>query len=259
MLPVTSLGRLDLPWYGVLLLTGLALGTLVLAREARRRGYSGRVAFAGARWVILGALLGAHLPYWLLGLLGGAEERWSGAASYHGALAGGGLSLVLFVLRRGLPLLTSLDVAAFALTLGHGIGRLGCFLAGCCWGAPTDLPWGVVFTHERCFAPTGVSLHPTQLYEFGLEMSLFAYLGWRRLRPHAAGTIAFTYGLVFGAGRFVVEFFRDDSGRGRLLGGALSLTQGLSLLLLACSIAGLVWISGREPDLRQPDPSQESS
>jgi hypothetical protein len=79
------------------------------------------------------------------------------------------IAATVYIRRHQLPPLPTADVFAPGIALGHGIGRLGCFAAGCCWGVPTKLPWGVTFTnplfHDLVGVPLDIKLHPTQLYE----------------------------------------------------------------------------------------------
>ncbi len=104
------------------------------------------------------------------------------AGTFYGGLLGAILTIVLYARFQHLPLLAVLDIAAAALPLSHAIGRLGCFAAGCCFGKPTSLPWGVTFTDEAAArlsgTPLHISLHPTQLYEAAAEFFNFLLLVW---------------------------------------------------------------------------------
>src|SRR5580693_2363108 len=92
---------------------------------------------------------------------------------WYGRLVGGVLTILLYTHFQKMPLLPTLDTCAAALPVGHAIGRMGCFFAGCCYGKPTTEPWGVIFTNptaaQLAGTPLGVHLHPTQLYEASLE------------------------------------------------------------------------------------------
>jgi phosphatidylglycerol---prolipoprotein diacylglyceryl transferase len=128
--------------------------------------------------------------------------------------------------------LATSDIFAPGLALGHGIGRLGCFAAGCCWGKPTHLPWAVTFTSESTTTgvPLNVPLHPTQLYEAFAEAIICAVLIWRLNKPHADGRVIGLYGLLYGVVRFAVEFVRDHDASNPL-GGPFTLEQWISLLV----------------------------
>ena len=131
-----------------------------------------------------------------------------------------------------LPPLKTADVFAPGVALGHGIGRLGCFSAGCCWGIECHRPWAVTFTNPAANDITGVPLnrplHPTQLYEAFSEFVIFGILYWRVRRAHAAGEVIGLYLLLYSTVRFIVEFFRTHE-QGNLWGGPLDTSQWISI------------------------------
>ncbi len=154
---------------------------------------------------------------------------------------GGGIGLGLLLLWRAgwwqaLPAVA--DAAAIAVAVGTGIGRVGCLLAGCCYGAPTTLPWAVHFPATHSSA--GVGVHPTQLYDVGA--ATVAVVVWLLLRrtPCRPGTAALLTTLTLLAARFLTEFSRGDGDRG--LWGPLSTSQWLSLLGM---VAGAVLVGWR--------------
>jgi phosphatidylglycerol:prolipoprotein diacylglycerol transferase len=136
-----------------------------------------------------------------------------------------------------LPWWRTADAFAPGIALGQAIGRQGCFAAGCCWGKPTTLPWGVRFSElgqQVTGVPIDTHLHPTQLYESFAAFLFFALLFWLHRRKTFDGQIILTYGVLYGATRFIIEFFRDDP-RGDLFGLTtlthLSTSQLISLLV----------------------------
>jgi phosphatidylglycerol---prolipoprotein diacylglyceryl transferase len=154
----------------------------------------------------------------------------AGGVFYGGLLAALGVA-IWYMRRTKLPGWKTADVFAPAIALGHGIGRLGCFSAGCCWGVQCDRPWAVTFTnplaHDRVGVPLNVPLHPTQLYEAFAEFAIFAYLYTRIRKPHADGAVIGMYLLLYSTVRFIVEFFRVHE-QGNLLGGPLDTSQWIS-------------------------------
>ena len=130
---------------------------------------------------------------------------WEGGIVAYGGIIGGLIGFTSFVKFKRLPFLPLLDMFVMALALAQGFGRFGCFLNGCCFGKPTNLPWGVLFP----FAPFPV--HPTQLYEavFCFALAIFLLLIFRKnLRT---GTISALYFIIYPAGRFLIEFVRGDN------------------------------------------------
>jgi phosphatidylglycerol:prolipoprotein diacylglycerol transferase len=139
-----------------------------------------------------------------------------------------------YMRKTRLPALLTADIFAPGIALGHGIGRLGCFSAGCCWGVECHLPWAVTFTNPVANQLVGVQLntplHPTQLYESFAEFLIFGILLWFIRRPHSAGAIISLYLMLYSTARFIVEFFRFHE-QGNLWGGPLDTSQWLSIAL----------------------------
>jgi phosphatidylglycerol:prolipoprotein diacylglycerol transferase len=127
------------------------------------------------------------------------------------------------------------DVLAPGLAVGQAVGRLGCFAAGCCFGRPTTVPWAVTFRDPYATravgTPLDVALHPTQLYESAAALLLFLLLLWLSKRKRFHGQIALVYLFVYAAARFVIEFYRGDPSRGTVLGGWVSTSQFVALLI----------------------------
>jgi phosphatidylglycerol:prolipoprotein diacylglycerol transferase len=153
-----------------------------------------------------------------------------------------------YMRKTHLPLLKTADVFAPAIALGHGIGRLGCFAAGCCWGVPCDRPWAVTFTspaaNHLVGVPLGVPLHPTQLYEALAEFAIFGLLYRRIARPRPAGSIIALYLMLYSAVRFTVEFYRYHE-QGNLWGGPIDTSQWISIALFALGAA--YFVRNRKP------------
>jgi len=177
-------------------------------------------------------------------------ELWSlvraGGVFYGGLIGAVGVAF-WYIRRHGLPLWTTCDMFAPGVALGHVIGRLGCVMAGCCWGRPTGLPWGITFTDPFASAnvgtPLGVALHPTQLYDAGAELAILVLLlaTERKGRPFPGRTF-WGYLLLYAVSRFVIELFRGDP-RGMVLG--VSTSQFVSLVLGPLSLVMLVMLSRR--------------
>jgi phosphatidylglycerol:prolipoprotein diacylglycerol transferase len=138
------------------------------------------------------------------------------------------------------------DAFAPGVAIGQAVGRQGCFAAGCCWGRPTDAPWGVEFgeaAHRITGVPVGIHLHPTQLYESAAAFLIFLFLYWLHGRKRLSGQVIATYAVLYGLTRFIIEFFRDDP-RGDIAGlttlTGLSTSQLISLVVVAVGVVFLV-------------------
>ena len=248
--------------YGVLLAAAYLLGLQFVLVRARARGLDSQRVMDLGIWIIISALVGAKLlllivdfrqfttnPRELLAL------ARSGGVFYGGLIAAVVVALV-YLRRHKLPLWTTTDVFAPGIALGHIVGRLGCLMAGCCFGRPSSVPWAVTFRDPAALAnvgtPLGVPLHPTQLYEAGAEAVILAFLlaFERRGRP-SPGRTFWSYLLLYGVSRFAIEFYRGDS-RGMVF-DVLSTSQFVSVILVPLSIVMLVLLS------RRPDPTQQAA
>jgi phosphatidylglycerol:prolipoprotein diacylglycerol transferase len=169
---------------------------------------------------------------------------------FYGGFIGAVATAYVLVRRYQLPWWRTADAFAPGIALGQAIGRQGCFAAGCCWGKPTTLPWGVRFSElgqQVTGVPIDTHLHPTQLYESFAAFLFFALLLWLHRRKTFDGQVILAYGVLYGVTRFIIEFFRDDP-RGDIFGLSslthLSTSQLISLLVGVTSLVALV-IRGR--------------
>lgn len=255
-----EVGSFYLPTYGVLVALGFLAGLAVTVRLARRSGFNSELITNLAVYVALSGMLGAKIAMILFDWRQYAADpgrifsldTLQAAGVFQGGLILALITAVFYMKRQGLPLLATSDAFAPGLALGHAIGRLGCFAAGCCWGIACDKPWGVEYHDPAAFSLTGVpleqSLHPTQLYESFAELGLFGLLYWRYGKSHSPGTILGLYLVLSSIARFVIEFWRAHA-QGLVLG--LSLTQWISLALAAVGFV-LLARAGKTARVSQP-------
>lgn len=232
--------------YGVLVAGAFLIGLWMTTRLGRSAGLNSDALTNLAVYCALAALVGAKLMMFLVDVPYYAEhpgEIFSLSTLQAGGVFYGGLIAALVVAiwymrKTRLPVLRTADVFAPGIALGHGIGRLGCFSAGCCWGVECHLPWAVTFTNpvanQLVGVPLRIPLHPTQLYESGAEFLIFGVLYWRFHKQHAAGSLISMYLMLYSTARFVVEFFRFHE-QGNLWGSPLDTSQWLSIVLFLAS------------------------
>lgn len=179
----------------------------IAIKEARSRAISTDTVYDLAFWILLGGLAGARLSFvvynWPLFTFNPWEAFavWEGGLSLYGGLAGGLIAGLAFVYWKNLPIDDLLDIVGLVLPLGISIGRIGCFLNGCCYGKPTQLLWGVVFPS------LGYKVHPTQLYELLYAFFIFLFLYCFRYRI-GRGNVFFAFLFFYSFFRFLNEFFR---------------------------------------------------
>lgn len=250
-----------LPTYGVLVALGFLAGILITTRLAERVGLNKEKITNLAVYCAIAGMLGAKLFMFLFDWKMYAADpsqlftfsTLQAAGVYQGGFLLAVITAIVYMRKVGLPGLLTMDVFAPGLALGHAIGRLGCFAAGCCWGAECSLPWAVTFrnpqANELTGVPLGIALHPTQLYESGAEMLIFGFLLWFFRRIPREGTVFGWYLVLYASVRFAVEFIRHHD---QALVAGLSLTQWISLAML---IPG-AWLLFRSPvtGRQSPDP-----
>lgn len=249
MYPVLcSYGPFHIFTYGFFLALAFLCSMYMAGREAKRRGGRAEQIYDLSFYSILAALIGSRVLDVILKWDYFSARPleifmiWKGGLAFQGGLIFGVLAMLFYIYRHQMALWTTMDIMALAVPLGQFIGRLGCFMAGCCFGIESHLPWAVTFNHPDTLGPLGVSVHPTQLYESFLSLGVFNILLWLRHRQRFPGQILGTYFLLAGAVRFFVEFFRGDE-RGPVLWLGMPSTQVIALGLIAGSVILLLWRS----------------
>ncbi len=288
------IGSFPINTYGVWLALAFLSALLVAARLAARDGLPRERVYDLGLWMLLAALAGSKVlmlwtepgyredPLKLISL----DFLRSGGVFYGGFI--GAVTVGYFLIKRyGLPWWKTADAFAPGIALGNVFGRQGCFAAGCCWGKPTGVSWGLHFTeagHNITGVPTIVEhlspdnpaayqlwlqklgnplaplhLHPTQLYESFAALAIFLFLLWLHKRKLFSGQVILFYAVLYGAARFTIEFFRDDP-RGDIAGlttlTGLSTSQMISLII---GLGGLVilLLRWRRASLEKPEGSPE--
>lgn len=245
-----KIGSFELASYGLMTALGYAAAACYLLPRLKKINLDKDTFWNLIFIAFMGALLGSKLLYIVVSWpqLGEtlAEKMTNIVRDFrHGFVFFGGMiasvgALVYYMKKKALPILKTSDFLIVGLPLGHALGRIGCFLAGCCYGRPTELPWGVAFTDPHSLvAPNllGVHLHPTQLYEAVGNTLLFLLLHFSSKKAHKPGTILTEYVVCYSLMRFVIEFFRGDF-RGAYVWG-MSPSQWIALLA-ACAAGWLL-------------------
>jgi phosphatidylglycerol:prolipoprotein diacylglycerol transferase len=264
------LGVITVYTYGVLVATGVVLGLLYARRQAARAGLPPREIWNLGIYMIFSALIVSK--FWLVftnwsyyaanpsGVL--SVTLLQSGGTFYGGVLGAILAILVYSRARKWPLLPVFDISTGALPLAHAIGRLGCFAAGCCFGKPTTLPWGVTFTDPEAArlagTPLGTALHPTQLYEAGAEFLNFLLLVWLGARQRFSGQILAAYFILYGVERGIIEFFRGDPGRTMMFHDTVSLMQVVSAGLVLTG-AFLWWRGLRRTAVASPRASAPPS
>lgn len=234
---ILQIGPLTIYSYGLMMAIAFLTAAYLTGTELARKGYDRELASTMVFWAAIGGLAGARIfaifEDWsgfvadpLHALLSGAGFVW------YGGLVGGFLAVSWAIRRSNLPWPLTVDCIAPGLVLAHGIGRIGCQLAGDGdWGRETALPWGMAYPHAIVgwnYSP-GVRVHPTPLYEFLAYSLIFGFLWSIRKRSHPDGTLFWWYLVLASGARFLIEFIRIN----RRVFIGLTEAQLISLALIA--------------------------
>ena len=243
---IIRIGSFPINTYGVFLAISFLCAIWISVKLAGRDGLPREKIYDLSLWMLLAGLIGSKImmlftepeyrqnPLQLISL----DFLRSGGV-WYGGLLGAVLASYLLMKRYQLPWWKTADAFAPGIAIGNFFGRQGCFAAGCCWGKPTSLPWGVKFTeagHEITGVPTDTYLHPTQLYESFAMLLVFLFLLWLHKRKRFSGQVILAYALLYSIIRFAIEFVRDDP-RGDVFG--LTTLTGLSTSQLISLVIGI--------------------
>jgi phosphatidylglycerol:prolipoprotein diacylglycerol transferase len=242
-------------YYGLLIVVGIAAGLVTLKLRADRAGLDGSRLVDVSLWLVVWALIGARLLLIVVEL----PRYIQNPGELLGVVRAGGVFLGAFLAalvagvwlfrRHRLQPLPTLDALVPSVALGQSIGRIGCLLAGCCWGSPCELPWAITYTNPDAAAMVGtplhVPLHPFPVYSAVFNFLLYLGLAGLYARRPAPGRVFASYLLIYGCGRFLLEEYRGDLSRGFVFDGALSTSQLISVILVVFGVLQHLWISKR--------------
>lgn len=242
-----NIGQLTITWYGLLVVAGFVAGLWTASRRSLRNGISGEVVADLGVWLMIGAIVGSRLwhvvVYWEEDFAG--KPWWEmfairhGGLVFYGGLVGASLATIFYARRHQVPLWKLADALAPSIALGHVFGRIGCLMNGCCFGLPTSLPWAIHFPLEHFTQGAGV--HPTQIYEAGANLALYAALAWLYRRKGFDGRVFASYLIAYGALRFLIEFIRGDY-EVWYLGGWATAGHLVSLVVIGCGVSLYQWL-----------------
>ena len=249
-------GGIKIHTYGFMIALGFVAALVWIRYRSQREGLSPKKMTDFAFWLIVSGIVGARLVFILV------EARayildplailrvWEGGLVWYGGLMGA-LVFSLIHLRKKpeLPFWKVGDIMAPAAALGHALGRVGCFFAGCCHGRYCDPQawYGVTFPEGvGSLAPTGITLYPTQLMESLAEMLIFLFLAWRSKKKAFDGQILLLYLIIYSVVRIVLEMFRGDVERKFVIQDWFSTSQAIGLGFIILVTVYLFFRKGRK-------------
>ncbi len=240
-----TIGQFTVHGYGLMIAIGAISAYILAEYRAKKKGMQHELIFNLFWWCLGGGILGAKLLYLITQIKNIIADpslllHFSEGFVVYGGIIGGILAGYLFCLKHKLSFLKYFDLVMPSIALAQGFGRVGCLLAGCCYGEETSHAFSLVF-HESRFAPNGVPLIPTQPISSFLDFLHFAVLILISRKVKADGQVAGFYLIFYSAGRFILEFFRGDIERGQV--GVLSTSQFIAIFLFLIGV-GIVVVRG---------------
>jgi len=223
--------------YGTMIAVGAALGAWRAVRVAKKRyGIDPERVYDLALVCVLGGIVGSRIVYVLLNphteSWGQLYAVWNGGLSFHGGVAFAVLCGWIYTARAKLSFAKCADLLAPSVAIGYAVARIGCFLNGCCYGAPTCLPWGVRFCENGHLTPPS---HPTQIYAAIASLAIFLVLARLERLQGRPGFVFASYLGLYSIYRFAIEFLREGySAKVWLLG--LTQAQWASVVVLAGAV-----------------------
>ncbi len=254
-------GPIHVYTYGFFLALGFLSAILVAGWEARRLGLPVGRFYDLCFYIILAAIIGSRLLFVLVEPGPFIQNPlkifalWEGGLVFHGGLIAALATAFFYMRRHGMPYRATFDALAVGMPLGQFFGRIGCFMAGCCFGKPTGLAWAVRFTHPETLCPVREPLHPAQLYEAFLALGVFGVVLWLRKRKRFDGQVLLTYFCLAGLVRFTVEFFRastsmDPRGPELFLNMPATQVGALGIAILSGAVLWWGWRKGSKTPAR---------
>ena len=239
MYPVlVSFGDIHVYSYGLMIAIGILVAYTLAEKKVRKAGYDTKRLEWLVFTILAGGFAGSKILYWITRIgdipsdptiLTNLGDGWV----VYGGIIGGILAGWVYCKNHGMNFLEWFDLIIPEVALAQGFGRIGCLLAGCCYGIETASGIGIVFP-ENSLAPSGVALFPSQIVMSVYDFALFFFLEWFSKKKKFHGEVGCIYLIAYSVGRFVIEFFRGDLIRGVVNG--LSTSQYISIAVVIVAI-----------------------
>lgn len=238
-----SFGDFTIHTYGFMIMVGASLGYFYMAYSANKDlGIEKDKIQHLAVLIILAAFVGGKLffylenPSYYFSSIDNLKKNFRTGFVFYGSLLFVIPVAIWYFKKENWPVWAMLDRLAITACILHGIGRLGCFFAGCCHGIESEVPWAVIFTDPASQAPLNTGLHPTQLYASTLIFSILILLFMLKRHNRFEGQLFFIYIILYATGRSIIEIFRGDEARGFIVDDILSHSQFISIIVISITV-----------------------
>ncbi len=239
-----SIGPLTVHTYGLFVAIGVIAGIFTAVRLGKSSGIPAEQILDMGFMIVLAGIVGSRVAYIAINFShymsnpGDILKLWHGGLVFSGGLVTVIIVLIWYTRRKDIGIWLMGDIWAPAAAIGQAIGRIGCFMAGCCYGRPTNLACGVVFTNPKSLATQNIPIHPTQLYSSLSGLIIFIILIMIGRKKRFKGQVLLWFLILHSTSRLIVERFRGDY-RGMILFGNFTTTQLVTLFILIAAVTGL--------------------
>ncbi|MDY6882055.1 MAG: prolipoprotein diacylglyceryl transferase [Desulfatiglans sp.] len=245
-----SIGPFTIHTYGMFVALGFFAGLGATIKIGKSMGIGHQQVLDMGFLIILAAIIGSRMLYILMNISYYVQRPieilwiWEGGLVFSGGIIAVALVVAWYGKRHDLSFLKLGDLLVPGAALGQGIGRIGCLMAGCCYGKPTHVKWGIIFTHPNSLAPNNICLHPTQLYSSISGFLIFLILLFVHSKKKFEGQVLMWFLICHSTARLAIERFRGDH-RGMVLNSNMTMTQFVATLILVVSVIVLLVLKSR--------------
>ena len=236
-----KIGPVTIYTYGVMVAIGIFLGSIILMKLSDEKGLNRKDVADIAFWTVISGFLGARLfffiynpeylnPWWRILYV------WQGGLVWYGGVLFGGITALFLAKKNKIPVSDLADACGVSLAVGLGIGRIGCTMAGCCYGTECHLPIAIVFKDPMSSAPIGVPLWPTQIIS-SIANFLIGLVLFLRFDKEKPGNVFLLYLFMYGTFRFLIEFIRATP---KIVLGMFSVNQVGSIIIALIGLSGFL-------------------
>jgi phosphatidylglycerol---prolipoprotein diacylglyceryl transferase len=245
-----SIGPLTLHTYGLLIAIGFIVALVIAIKTGKRHGIDPQQIMDLSFLLIISGIVGSRIIYIVMNISYYIAnpldmfKLWQGGLVFSGGLLAALIAGYFYIRRHKLNILLMGDLFAPSIAIGQAIGRIGCFMAGCCYGRPASLPWSITFTNPDSMAPLNIPLHPTQLYDALSNFIIFIIILILSPLKKFNGQVIIWFLVMHSTARLIIERFRGDD-RGIMPGTGWTMTQFIAILILVSAIFALFYLRSR--------------
>ena len=239
-----TIGNIHIYSYGVCIALGIIAGFITLLYRMKKYNQEVNRAIDMMLVAVLPGFVGAKLNYWIVNIKEIIDKKTliqlggDGFVIYGGVLFGM-IGVFIYLKKNKLNIPEYMDTGIASVAIAQGFGRIGCFMAGCCFGMSYSGPLAVTFHHSQ-YAPNGYSLFPTQLAFALADFVNFGILCFSKKHNKIAGRTMVLYMITYGIGRFFLEFLRGDSARGTIFGMSTAQFTSICITIVGCTLYGII-------------------